>query len=241
MIIGICGRAGAGKDTLADLLVQHYKFVKVSFADPLKRICAEVFDFTYDQLWGPSSMRNKPDERYPRHWHNWSEDNDPYVCVCCGVKEVGDSQCYLTPRYALQQLGTEWGRNCHPDVWLEHALKTAAKIEQGGYFYSAKSGLRIDHTIDARHVVIPDLRFENEVYRLRGAGARAIRLVRPFESAEAFFGTHISENQLKDIPESVFDSVIVNGGSIEDLHSVMRVTLDEFFAAAPHDEDEAPR
>lgn len=36
MIIGITGYAGVGKDTLADLLVEHQGFEKRSFAEPLK-------------------------------------------------------------------------------------------------------------------------------------------------------------------------------------------------------------
>lgn len=35
-IIGLTGRAGAGKDTVADRLVSNYGFVKYSFAKPLK-------------------------------------------------------------------------------------------------------------------------------------------------------------------------------------------------------------
>ena len=46
MILGISGLAGSGKDTVADILVKHQQCVKVSFADPLKRICRDVFDFT---------------------------------------------------------------------------------------------------------------------------------------------------------------------------------------------------
>lgn len=66
MIIGIAGRAGSGKDTVADLLVRDHRFVKIAFADPLKRICKKVFDFTDEQFWGPSSARNGPDKRYLR-------------------------------------------------------------------------------------------------------------------------------------------------------------------------------
>jgi len=46
MIIGVAGNAGSGKDTVADHLVKHHGFVKVALADPLKRICREVFDFS---------------------------------------------------------------------------------------------------------------------------------------------------------------------------------------------------
>ncbi len=57
MIIGICGNAGVGKDTTADFLVKTNGFVKVSLADPMKRICQAVYGFSNEQLWGPSEKR----------------------------------------------------------------------------------------------------------------------------------------------------------------------------------------
>lgn len=36
MLIGLHGRAGAGKDTVADLLVRHHDYAKLAFATPLK-------------------------------------------------------------------------------------------------------------------------------------------------------------------------------------------------------------
>lgn len=40
MLIGISGKAGTGKDTVADHLCNHHNFVKYSLADPIKRgIC----------------------------------------------------------------------------------------------------------------------------------------------------------------------------------------------------------
>lgn len=40
MLIGMTGKAGAGKDTSADYLVEHYGFKKLSFAGPLKAMLA---------------------------------------------------------------------------------------------------------------------------------------------------------------------------------------------------------
>ncbi len=39
----LIGRAGSGKDTVADFMVEHYGFVKLSFAAKLKEIAAEMF------------------------------------------------------------------------------------------------------------------------------------------------------------------------------------------------------
>ena len=63
MIVGLIGKKGHGKDTFADYLVQHYDFVKLSFAEPLKKVCKELFLLTDEQLYDPME-KEKVDERW---------------------------------------------------------------------------------------------------------------------------------------------------------------------------------
>jgi hypothetical protein len=56
-VIGIMGLKRSGKDTIANLLIKKYDFVRYSFADPLKRATKEIFGFTDDQLWGEEKER----------------------------------------------------------------------------------------------------------------------------------------------------------------------------------------
>lgn len=120
------GSANSGKDTVADHLVDKYGFVKVALADPMKRFLMEVFDFTEEQLWGSSEKRNEPDKRYCRT-PPW--DNTPHMDPQVVADIIGPgTEAYLTPRYALQQLGTEWGRDCYNDVWVNYALRVAKKL-----------------------------------------------------------------------------------------------------------------
>lgn len=103
MIIGITGQppAGSGKDTVADFLVEEYGFAKVAMADPMKRICKEVFDFSDEQLWGPSENRNKGDLRYFRDLTEKEFDALPpprdffLVCAKC-YYEIGDFEKHDT-------------------------------------------------------------------------------------------------------------------------------------------------
>lgn len=205
MLLGISGKAATGKDTSADFLVKNYNFVKISFADPLKRVCRDIFDFSDTQLWGPSPYRNEPDSRY--------------------LREDGS---FLTPRLALQVLGTEFGRHCYPNIWIEYALRLANIIltNPSKWSYSKELGIfeqKNEHPIQG--VVIPDLRFKNEVDALKEHGATLFRITRPGAGLSGAAGQHSSEKEQESIPDEVFDAIIHNDGTITDLHS----KLDKIF------------
>lgn len=59
-IIGLLGRKGHGKDTIADYLVQNYNYSKFAFALSLKDIIKQLFDFNDDQLYGNSKEEIDP-------------------------------------------------------------------------------------------------------------------------------------------------------------------------------------
>jgi hypothetical protein len=210
MIIGLCGLAGSGKDTVADFLVNNHEFVKVALADPLKRICKDVFYFTDEQLWGPSAERNKLDERYPR-----KPTREEFI--------DGDRAEFLTPRHALQQLGTEWGRSCYNNVWVDYALRVADTLKRGGFYYDAKSGIRFlshvqmqsDWVRGKSNVVISDVRFFNEVDAINNKGGRVWKIERPGAGLQGAAAAHASEKL--DIPEEHFQHVIVNDGTLSQL------------------------
>jgi hypothetical protein len=201
MIIGISGAAGVGKDTAADFLVQNYGFVKMSLADEMKRICMRVYDFSYEQLWGPSYERNKPDYRYKRF--------DP---------DSGEPS-FLTPRMALQLLGTEWARRCYENTWVDLTLRNAKfLLSDEGAEYSQVSGM---YSIDSKRdwtiqgVVIPDVRFFNEIAAVKKAGGIVIRLVRDLPDMTAGVAGHASEAELANAPKEAFDYVLDTNGGID--------------------------
>lgn len=237
MIIGVSGLAGAGKDTSADHLVAKHRFVKVSLADPLKRIARDVYAFSEAQLWGPSHMRNAPDTRYVREVrdrHDWQEDRaDPklFRCLNCNSSSLDDPpKCtvYLTPRLCLQLLGTEWGRVCFGNTWVGLALRTAQELLSDDYsHYTAQKGYWSDVKTGSptMGVVIPDVRFINEITAIREAGGKLIRIVRPASGLAGTAGMHASEQEQLSVPNSAFDSVLYNHGSIPDLQAALDSVL----------------
>lgn len=184
VIIGITGRAGAGKDTLARMLANHRETpgMILSLAEPLKEIAQRVFGFSAEQLYGPSEARNAPDPRWER----------------------ADGRPPVTPREALQTLGTEWGRALHPDVWIRHVLRK--------------------HDLHSMPTIIPDVRFDNEARAIRERGGVVIRIERPSDDAKltGAAAAHASEAGVSD---DLVDLVIVNDGDRARLGELARYVV----------------
>ena len=189
-IISLTGNMGVGKDTMADYMVEKYGFVKVSMADPFKRIAKEVYEFSDEQLWGPSSERNKDDMRYPRA-----------------------DGTFLSARIVTQLLGNELSRLAYPETWIVYMKRVVDKIQQG-YFYSEKQG---PYQLEGKKseyagIIVSSCRFENEIGAIKEMGGKAVRLVRPSLSTEGFLqagvGNHLSEKEQLAIPNSFFNYVI---------------------------------
>lgn len=157
-ILGICGKAGSGKDTSAEYLKSRHKYCTISFADPLKQFAMAVFDFSVHSLWGPSPVRSVRDKRYKSYspadpyWRKATERYHEYAPVWLG--EVAGSKTKvakllpaldawfhwlgthhgdsISPRVVLQTLGTEFGRtSIGPQVWCNLALQTSKAILAG--------------------------------------------------------------------------------------------------------------
>ena len=217
MLIGICGKAGSGKDTVASFLEKDHGFVSISLADPMKRFLQAVLDFSDDQLWGPSEKRNEPDKRYPRPCVDCLETESRFVEACPTCRGLG--RTFLSPREALQELGTAWGRKRYADVWVECLLRTMCELQTGGCYYSKYTGVLVDSSVIRAKidVVVPDVRFRNEVEAIRKVGGYVWRVERPGAGLKGATGAHISETGQESIPEELFSWVIDNSGTLDDL------------------------
>ena len=139
MIIGTIGFIGSGKGTVADILVEKKGFTKLAFADSVKDATAAIFG------WPRALLEGDTDES-----RRFREEVDPWWSEKTGK--------YITPRYMLQLMGTEAGRDVfHPDLWILSLEK--------------KLGMYQD-------VVIADVRFPNEIDFIRSKGGFVVRVSR---------------------------------------------------------------
>ena len=110
MIIGVTGFIGSGKDTIADYLVTHHGFKRVSFAASLKDAVAAVFGWDRELLEGTTKSSRE-----------WREEVDEWWSNRLGME--------ITPRWVLQYWGTDVLRNhFHNDIWVasvENKLRQA--------------------------------------------------------------------------------------------------------------------
>lgn len=134
-IVAFIGTKGSGKSTAAAAM-ESLDFTEYKFADELKAMLRTLLmmrGLTYSQ----AQRRVEGDLK---------EEPSPFL----------DGH---TPRYAMQTIGTEWGRwLMGPDFWLGGLL---ARLPFDG------------------NIVISDARFPNEIEALRSVGAYIVKIERP--------------------------------------------------------------
>jgi len=108
MLIGLTGRAGAGKDEAARAVLLAVDLhggnaTVTSFADPLYQSVAAITGISVGRL---------RDRAFKEEAIDW----------------LGKS-----PRQLLQTLGTEWGRGMvHPDIWVRATMRLAQRDMDSG-------------------------------------------------------------------------------------------------------------
>ncbi|MDI1360632.1 hypothetical protein [Methylotenera sp.] len=99
MLLALAGKAGAGKNTVADMLSEHFNFQQTAFADPLKTAAALIFGLDVE--------------------HFYSSD----------LKEIVDPFWGISPREMLQKLGTEACRNnIDQNIWVKSMQRSCAEV-----------------------------------------------------------------------------------------------------------------
>jgi hypothetical protein len=189
-IIGLMGAIGSGKDTIADFLTNH-GFERLAFAKKVKDVAHVVFGWNREMLEGRT-----PESRA------WREAVDP--------------RWGISPRTALQKIGTEMFReHICDDVWIKAVLQEIESID--------------------KHVVVTDCRFENEIQAIKDAGGIILFVQRgeePSWALAASQGMGFSENLGVHITDwntyalrPMADLRITNSETLDDLYANLREVL----------------
>lgn len=184
MLIAFTGLKRSGKDTAAQILLDKCRWLEqVRFADPLKNMLRTL-------MRARGATREEIEEYIEG---DLKEEPNPFLS--------GN-----TSRWAMQSLGTEWGRNLlHDDFWIHAAQDRLAVLH--------KQGLS---------AVFTDVRFPNEVDFVKRNNGILIKVKRPGFEVPA---SHESELYIKEIQANV---EIVNNGTIDQLAEALMRELHEW-------------
>lgn len=169
-LIGLTGRKYHGKDTAAAVLVKK-GYAQLRFADPLK----EMLRAFYRTVGLPFIEIERRIE------------GDLKETPCPHLRGK-------TPRYAMQTLGAEWGRDMiGTDLWVSVLTGRAAK---------------------AGKAVVSDVRYDNECAAITAAGGRVFRVDANKRVDANEFSHHSSEMCVDALPVA---GVIDNNDSENEL------------------------
>ncbi len=183
-LVAFHGKIRHGKSAGADYLISQHGFERVSFADPLKAMLMTL-GVTRSQLYD-QKQKEQP-------------------CAKLGGK---------TPRWAMQSLGTEWGRKMiYQDIWVDTAKRKMAEAMSHG-----------------ARLVIDDLRFDNEAEAVRDLGGVVVSVLRPSLVVQVplwrrvwnRFFQHASE---RGISEHLIDVHLSNDGALDDFYEKVEAII----------------
>jgi hypothetical protein len=204
-IIGLTGKAGAGKDTAAQFALDWCKrngfaAERLAFADPLKVSASRALGFQ-----GAS-------------WLGSPEETAECVAFCNELKQTGtdiqvirrgpdscELEHSLSGREYLQFFGTEGHRDVFgQEFWVEVTERKLAEMAWA---------------VDV--VFITDTRFENEAQMVHHHEGEVWEIVRP--ELESSSDTHASEAGLSD---DAIEFQLINSGDLADLQSLVELACE---------------
>jgi len=200
MIISFSGRKGSGKTLLAQELVRR-GFKKLSFADRLKEIISELFNFNLSDLSDPL----KKEEKFLTSI-KWTPECLEKLATMIGVSSLKfEPREFWSIRDILQFIGTDIIRNINENFHVQELEKKLSCNDNDNY-------------------VFDDVRFKNELELLRKYNAVPFFIIRPYYRE---YSNHQSEIDLQRFD---FKHIILNDGSAHKLLRKTNMMLDSLLA-----------
>lgn len=200
IIIGLAGKKGSGKDTLASVLVEKHGFSRLAFGDYLKDIITQCLDVPSYSLF-TERLKDRPFDNpikfTEEHFTRLLKALDDYDCGFRDESFRAMVQTFLTtefttPRQIMQFVGTDIVRQFFDeDTWVKMLKKD------------------LDEQISSK-IVITDCRMTNERDLVRSLGGKLGLVVR--DNSINKDDTHLSENNLGEVDE--YDYIFTNNSEI---------------------------
>jgi hypothetical protein len=207
ILLGLCGKIGSGKDSVANYLKTNYDFHVFSFANILKDILSVAFGWDRCLLQGDTIESRK-----------WREEIDVWWANKLQIP-------HLTPRWVLQHWGTDLIRNhFHLDFWVLSLERKIHETIQQIHFNKKKNISQNKHLPCC--IVVTDCRFPNEfelIHRLGGIIMELKREVIPYSISVSNVGSNSDSHSLSHISEKLhtgFANIIIdNNDTLDSLYS----------------------
>jgi hypothetical protein len=180
-IIGLAGRKGSGKDTVANILAQNEGFTKIAFADPLKELLVKVFRVDSQYLHDEKLKEGPLPERIEIDYYHLDK-----------IRDIVENQWgFPIDRDQREGIETFFGREIRTARELMQTIGTdlLRRYVRDDIFIVLLSARMREI---ASNVVISDVRLKNEREAIKKAGGSMILIKRDTRTND----THISENDL---------------------------------------------
>jgi hypothetical protein len=242
MLILLSGTKNSGKSLCTAFLAER-GWHSFSFAKALKDLIAKVYELSTEErklLDGLTpkarEWKEQKNQKFTplNHESSWTpivllevleelffyDTKFDLFSTCIQLELLLQDHLYpfnLSPREALQIIGTDIFRTISEDVWIDQIDLTY--LDTFGNDIPSPSTLLTEN----QNVIISDCRFENEFYWAKELGGHLIFIDR---STNTQTDHHVSENlhQLK----SLADSILINNGSVQDLKANLFSILKEY-------------
>lgn len=156
MIVGVTGKAGSGKDTVANHLVAKYGYMRKQFAFDLKRMVCDTFGWDRVRIGDLEYKEEVP----------LNPDGTPQ---CPGPLNEHGEPVYpggMTRRQVLIFWGTDCMRAIDPDIHVKLTMARVAPV------------VRMNPTHRCSQFVFADVRFLNEAKAIRELGGEIWRVMK---------------------------------------------------------------
>lgn len=209
-LIGLAGKAGAGKDTVADYLARAHGYEVAGFADALRDEVCTAFGIPAGLLLDRKTKERATPllalERCP------AAGGYIEALLRAGLIHTLPDEYSRprSPRWILQTWGTEYRRAQDADYWIHPVNR----------YWAALNEINDQTFGPLPRMVLPGVRFTNEVSWIHEHGGVVIRVHRP---QAVGVGEHQSEAWL---PDALIGATIDNSRTLAELPDAVLHALD---------------